>query len=350
MKEYDINEVIRLRDQEKLQWKQIEEIIGVSSETLRKTYKRTKEGISSTEQNSNNVLLQKIRGLSRKYKAIMDRGGKCEKCGYNKNISALEFHHRNPEEKLLGLDMKSFSNNSWEVLSKELEKCDLLCSNCHKEHHHPEYQLNNIEKLLENLEKEKNLNKYTTIKEKHICPVCGKEFIYTSGKKYCSEKCKQEAKNYPSIEELLNKYKEFKNWQKVSEFFGISRNTCLRLRKKNGINTSKPSYDHEKILELYKKGYSVSQISEKIGCDGSLIRKILRDNGIKSRGTSKIVQQYNKDTGEFIQQFDSTTEAAKWIYDNNLSTCKDAGSAISAVCRGERNNIFGYNWKYLIPK
>lgn len=43
-KEYDIIEVIRLRDEEKLKWKEIEEIIGVSLETLRKTYKRTKEG------------------------------------------------------------------------------------------------------------------------------------------------------------------------------------------------------------------------------------------------------------------------------------------------------------------
>ena len=29
----------------------------------------------------------------------MKRGGKCERCGYNANLSALEFHHKNPEEK-----------------------------------------------------------------------------------------------------------------------------------------------------------------------------------------------------------------------------------------------------------
>jgi hypothetical protein len=29
----------------------------------------------------------------------MKRGGKCERCGYDVNLSALEFHHKNPEEK-----------------------------------------------------------------------------------------------------------------------------------------------------------------------------------------------------------------------------------------------------------
>ena len=52
-KEYDIIEVIRLRDEEKLKWKEIEEIIGISLETLRKTYKRTKEGKTSHEVNPN---------------------------------------------------------------------------------------------------------------------------------------------------------------------------------------------------------------------------------------------------------------------------------------------------------
>ena len=52
-KEYDIIEVIRLRDEEKLKWKEIEEIIGVSLETLRKAYKRTKEGKTSHEANPN---------------------------------------------------------------------------------------------------------------------------------------------------------------------------------------------------------------------------------------------------------------------------------------------------------
>ena len=35
-----------------------------------------------------------------------------------------------------------------------------------------------------------------------ICPVCGKRFPKIKGKIYCSEKCRWEAKGYPSIEEV----------------------------------------------------------------------------------------------------------------------------------------------------
>ena len=44
-KEYDIEKVIELRDSQNLKWKEIEEIIGVSVETLRKAYKRKKRGL-----------------------------------------------------------------------------------------------------------------------------------------------------------------------------------------------------------------------------------------------------------------------------------------------------------------
>lgn len=192
-KEYDINEVIRLRDEEKLQWKQIEEQIGVSSETLRKSYKRTKEGISATEANPNNVINQKIRGIKRKYSAILDRGGKCECCGYNKNLSALEFHHRNPEEKSFGIDIKAFANTNIGKLKEELDKCDLLCSNCHKELHNPDYNLDNIENLLLEIESERI--DFTKPKNpKYICPVCHTPFKAITGKKYCSKECREKAK------------------------------------------------------------------------------------------------------------------------------------------------------------
>jgi predicted Zn-ribbon and HTH transcriptional regulator len=64
--------------------------------------------------------------------AVEYLGGSCKKCGYNKYIGALQFHHRNPAEK------DSVNFNKWlnfEVLKKELDKCDLLCANCHAEEH-----------------------------------------------------------------------------------------------------------------------------------------------------------------------------------------------------------------------
>ena len=42
---------------------------------------------------------QKERGFKRKRELVLLKGGCCSKCGYDKNLSALEFHHKNPSEK-----------------------------------------------------------------------------------------------------------------------------------------------------------------------------------------------------------------------------------------------------------
>jgi hypothetical protein len=63
----------------------------------------------------------------------------CEKCGYNKNFSALEFHHKDPSEKEFSF---SYQSISYKRLKPEIDKCILLCSNCHKEEHHPQYNIN----------------------------------------------------------------------------------------------------------------------------------------------------------------------------------------------------------------
>ena len=84
---------------------------------------------------------QQKRGHERKRKLLMLKGGKCGRCGYNKNSAALEFHHINPQNKLFQLDLRSLSNRKWSEIESEAGKCVLLCSNCHTEHHHPECDL-----------------------------------------------------------------------------------------------------------------------------------------------------------------------------------------------------------------
>lgn len=64
--------------------------------------------------------------------AVEYKGSKCIKCGYDKCIEALEFHHINPNEKSFGISSKGLTR-SWEILKIELDKCILVCSNCHRE-------------------------------------------------------------------------------------------------------------------------------------------------------------------------------------------------------------------------
>lgn len=75
-------------------------------------------------------------------------GGSCIKCGYNKCSSALDFHHRNPESKrLVGIRNRYKILNASEAdIRQELDTCDLLCANCHREIHH---EMNHKERLAE---------------------------------------------------------------------------------------------------------------------------------------------------------------------------------------------------------
>ena len=71
------------------------------------------------------------------------KGGKCEICGYNKCNAALEFHHKEPNEKDFGLAYKGYTH-SLEACKKEVDKCILVCSNCHREIHSGLIDINNI--------------------------------------------------------------------------------------------------------------------------------------------------------------------------------------------------------------
>lgn len=62
------------------------------------------------------------------------KGGKCEICGYDKCISALEFHHIASGEKEFGIGQKGYTR-SFEKNKEEVDKCILVCANCHREIH-----------------------------------------------------------------------------------------------------------------------------------------------------------------------------------------------------------------------
>jgi len=66
--------------------------------------------------------------------AIAYKGGKCCICGYDKCNSAFDFHHLDEKNKKFGLSMKGLTR-SWEKTKSELDKCVLVCANCHREIH-----------------------------------------------------------------------------------------------------------------------------------------------------------------------------------------------------------------------
>ena len=68
-----------------------------------------------------------------KIKAIEYLGGKCVDCGLIDDICVYDFHHIDPTKKDLSFGQRGCI--SFEKLKKELDKCRLLCSNCHRKKH-----------------------------------------------------------------------------------------------------------------------------------------------------------------------------------------------------------------------
>jgi len=87
---------------------------------------------------------QKRRGLARKLELVSAKGGCCSICGYRKNLSALAFHHLDSAEKDFKLDMRSLSNRKFQPVLGELDKCILVCHNCHAELHNPLLDLDSL--------------------------------------------------------------------------------------------------------------------------------------------------------------------------------------------------------------
>ena len=70
---------------------------------------------------------KKVKELAVEYK-----GGKCQLCNYSKCIDALEFHHIDSSKKEFGIGDKGYTR-SWDKVRNELDKCIILCANCHRE-------------------------------------------------------------------------------------------------------------------------------------------------------------------------------------------------------------------------
>jgi hypothetical protein len=98
-------------------------------------------------------------------KILLDyKGNKCEKCGYNKCQSGLTFHHLDPSKKDFNFSEISVRAKSLQDLNdniiKELDKCSLLCANCHREEHTDiDFYIDNKKEIINKLENMVELRK-----------------------------------------------------------------------------------------------------------------------------------------------------------------------------------------------
>jgi len=163
----------------------------------------------------------------KKQKAVDAFGGECQICGYDKCIDALEFHHINKDDKE---EKPSYviMRWSWKRAKKELDKCILVCSNCHKEIHSVDSSLEHTYLL--------NHKKPWISKE---CEYCKKTYDTKSDEqKYCSVSCRQFARRKverPSKDELNTLIESGIAWVQLGRMFGVSDNAVRKWARKYEI-------------------------------------------------------------------------------------------------------------------
>jgi len=183
------------------------------------------------EYKRNSYHRQSEKHKERKFKLISLRNNKgCEKCNYNKNIAALDFHHIDSSTKLFKLDARNLSNRRWESILKEFEKCEILCANCHREEHFPELELlcaNDYINLFDS-----NNSKNEILK----CVDCGVDVTKKSKRcSNCDNIKNRKIKKRPTLNKLSENIIKM-GYLKTGEIFGVSETTIRRWIKCYGID------------------------------------------------------------------------------------------------------------------
>lgn len=161
---------------------------------------------------------QLVRYLSRKLALIDYKGSKCEKCGYDRNISALEFHHIDSSTKIFNIDGRNLANRTYEELCEESDKCMLLCSNCHKEIHNSNKEISIVRTIVE--ENKNIINKHKEIK---FCKDCGKILLEVNKSGYCAACYGKHTRKVerPTKEELSNLLAN-NSLNKIGKMYGVT--------------------------------------------------------------------------------------------------------------------------------
>lgn len=73
------------------------------------------------------IRFEEFRKVLQKYKS--SKG--CSVCGFS-DFRALQFHHRNKEEKEFNLSEIVRTGSSMNRIMSEIVKCDVVCANCHQ--------------------------------------------------------------------------------------------------------------------------------------------------------------------------------------------------------------------------
>ena len=149
----------------------------------------------------------------KKKKAVDYLGGKCSICKYNKCLGSLAFHHTDPNVKEYEVSYIVY-RRVWDFVKKELDKCILVCANCHGEIHWGQIKLEDLKNQPRRLIKIK-------------CCSCNKDFFtQDEDQVFCSVECVQYSQRKverPTKEQLVEDMKTL-SWVALGKKYGVSDN------------------------------------------------------------------------------------------------------------------------------
>lgn len=91
-------------------------------------------------QNPNYSANKEAKALAMKFMRRVKKNSRCIKCGESRPW-VLDFHHRDPKNKIMSVYKMVKLGWSIHLIKKELKKCDCLCANDHRDHHNRKYWL-----------------------------------------------------------------------------------------------------------------------------------------------------------------------------------------------------------------
>ena len=169
----------------------------------------------------------------RKANLIKVSGNCCNICGYNKIPDALEFHHINPELKEYGISSSGTCHDLEKDLA-EINKCILVCANCHREIHFGLYSLDFLKEKKIYLEEIANILRQEKFEKtgtkEYFCKKCNTPITKYASNGLCS-KCVKIKQEYPEREELKNLIRNLPFTQ-IGQLFGVSDNAIKKWCKK----------------------------------------------------------------------------------------------------------------------
>ena len=293
---------------------------------------------------------QRYRHWQFKKKAVEYKGGKCAICGYNKSIDALDFHHVDPDIK--DFNVSDAYGKAWSTVQAELDKCILLCANCHRELHGSEKYYSEYAQC------EKWITRLTT-EEKDKRRTAAEE-IKNLKEKLAIEKDKKNADRIQLIENSGIDFSKHGWSQQLAPLIHLRSKSIVKWMRrhmpefyqkycfKNKLTITEK--DINDMINLYQNGKNIEQVAVCLSLDPGRVSNCLKEQGfdLKQRSQRK-VNMVDPRTGEIIKSFESITSAAiyceKYIIKSNITKHRTIVNKISlCINNGRQKTAYGFKW------